>query len=187
MKRRRMLGTLAALGAWFTLSGQALQREWKRAGGGSLALHINAEDAGSAEAADLLAKQLQKVLPDTDIRVARGASAAAVDEVVAKTQGVLAFLAYDVALQMYRGEGPFRTLGPAPLRVLVENYKYQLLCRADFAREQAYVIAQAIMQDPEMLKLTVPDRPAADPNVRDSIPTHPGALAFLKSGAGQNR
>jgi hypothetical protein len=37
-----------------------------------------------------------------------------------------------------------------------------------------------------MLKLIVPDRPA-DSGARDSIPTHPGALAFLKSGARQNR
>jgi len=186
MNRRRTLGALAVLGAWVTLSGQALQREWKRAGGGDLALHINAQDEGSAQAAELLAKQLHKALPDTDIRVARGETVAAVDQVLAKTQGVLALLAYDVALQMYRGEGAFRALGPIELRVVVENYKYQLLCRADFPREQAYVVAQAIMQDPEMLKLTVPDRPA-ESGVRDSIPTHPGALAFLKSGARENR
>ena len=186
MNRRRALSAVAALAAWVTLSGQALQREWKRAGGGDLALHINAQDAGSSDAAELLAKQLHKALPDTDIRVAPDAGAAAVGEVMAKTQGALALVAYDVALQMYRGEGPFRGSGPVQLRVLVENYKYQLLCRTEFAREQAYVVAQAIAQDPEMLKLIVPDRPA-DSGARDSIPTHPGALAFLKSGARQNR
>ena len=186
MNRRRALAALAVLGAWVTLSGQALQREWKRAGGGDLALHINVQDEGSGEAAELLAKQLHKALPDTDIRVARGANVAAVDEVMAKTPGALALVAYDVALQMYRGEGAFRALGPVQLRVLVENYKYQLLCRADFAREQAYLIAQAIMEDPEMLKLSVPDRPA-ESGVRDSIPTHPGALAFLKSDVRENR
>lgn len=186
MNRRRALGALAVLAAWISLSGQALQREWKRAGGGNLALHINGEDAGSADAAELLAKQLHKALPDTDIQVARGASAAAVDEVMAKTQGVLAFVAYDIALQMYRGEGPFSALGPIPLRVLVENYKYQLVCRPDFTREQAYVVTQAIMQDSDMLKLTVPDRSTPGPG-RASIPTHPGALAFLKSDAQQSR
>jgi hypothetical protein len=186
MNRRRALGALAVLGAWLTLSGQALQREWKRAGGGNLLLQVNAQDEGSAEAAELLAKQLRKPLPDTDIRVARDASAATVADALAKAQGSLALVAYDVALQMYQGEGPFRGLGPVQLRVLVENYKYQLLCRADFAREQAYLLAQAVMQDPEMLKLTVPERPA-DAGVRDSIPTHPGALAFLKSGMQQNR
>jgi len=186
MNRRRALGALAVLTAWITLSGQALQREWKRSGGGNLALQINAQDLGSAEAAELLAKQLHNALPDTDIRVAKDNNASAVAEVMAKMQGGLALVAYDLALQMYRGEGTSRALGPGQLRVLVENYKYQLLCRTDFAREQAYVIAQAIMQDPEMLKFTVPDRPA-DAAGRDSIPTHPGALAFLKSGAGQNR
>jgi hypothetical protein len=35
------------------------------------------------------------------------------------------------------------------------------------------------MKDPGPLKLTVPDRPGGRTN-RDSIPTHPGALAFLK-------
>jgi hypothetical protein len=34
------------------------------------------------------------------------------------------------------------------------------------------------MKDPEPLKLMVPDRPTTAN--RDSIPTHPGALAFLK-------
>ena len=187
MNRRRVLGALAVLGAWATLSGQALQREWKRVGGGNnLALQINAQDQGSAEAAELLAKQLHKALPDTDIRVARSGNAAAVDEVMAKTQGVLAWVAYDIGLQMYRGEGAFRGLGPVQLRVLVENYKYQLLCRTDFAQEQAYLVAQAIMQDAETLKLSVPDRPA-ESNVRDSIPTHPGALAYLKSEGRPNR
>jgi|SRR5262245_19072412 len=186
MNRRRLLGALTVLGAWVTLSGQALQREWKRVGGGNLALQINAQDKGSAESAELLAKQLHKALPDTDIRVAPSESAAAVDEVMAKTQSGLALIAYDIALQMYRGEGAFRGVGPVQLRVLVENYKYQLLCRADFAREQAYLVAQAIMQDPETLKLSVPDRPA-ESGARDSIPTHPGALAFLKSEARQNR
>ncbi len=92
MNRRRALGAVAVLAAWITLSGQALQREWKRAGGGDLVLHINAQDVGSAEAAELLAKQLRRALPDTDIRVARDASAVAVDEVIAKTQGGLALV-----------------------------------------------------------------------------------------------
>lgn len=40
-------------------------------------------------------------------------------------------------------------------------------------------ILTALMQDSEPLKLMVPDRPAGRAG-RDSIPTHPGALAFSK-------
>jgi hypothetical protein len=90
----------------------------------------------------------------------------------------LAVIAYDIALEMYRGDAPFKAVGPIALRVLVENYKYQVLCRADFARDRAYLVAEALMKNPEPLKLMVPDRPAAASG--DSIPTHPGALAFLK-------
>jgi hypothetical protein len=91
----------------------------------------------------------------------------------------LAVIAYDMALKMYRGEAPFNAVGPIELRVLVENYRYQVVCRADFGRDRAYLVAEALMKDPELLKLTVPDRPTGTMG-RDSIPTHPGALAFLK-------
>ena len=60
----------------------------------------------------------------------------------------------------------------------MENYKYQVLCRADFERDRAYLVTEALMKNAELLELRVPDRPAG--TGRNSIPTHPGALAWLK-------
>jgi hypothetical protein len=179
MNRRRALTGIAALTAWITLSGQAADPQWKRGRGGDLLLHTDGQDPGSGEVAGMLAKQLRKVLPDSGARLAREPTAARLDSVMATAQAGLAVIAYDIALEMYRGDALFKAVGPIDLRVLVENYKYQVLCRADFERDRAYLVAQALMKDPEPLKLMVPDRPPTAS--RDSIPTHPGALAFLKS------
>ena len=182
MNRRRALtamGVLTALTAWNGMSAHGADRQWKRGSGGDLLLHTDGQDPGSSEVAEILTKQLRKVLPDSGARVVREPTAERLDSVMATARGDVAVIAYDIALEMYRGEPPFKAGGPVELRVLVENYKYQVVCPADFARDRAYLIAEALMKDPEPLKLTVPDRPSGTPG-RDSIPTHPGALAFLK-------
>jgi hypothetical protein len=178
MNRRRALTGIAALTAWIALSGQAADLQWKRGRAGDLLMHTDGQDPGSGEIGEMLAKQLRKVLPDSGARVAREPTAARLASVMAAAQAGLAVIAYDIALEMYRGDAPFKAVGPIELGVLVENYKYQVLCRADFERNRAYLVAQALMKDPEPLKLMVPDRPTTAN--RDSIPTHPGALAFLK-------
>jgi hypothetical protein len=178
MNRRRALTGITALAAWIALSGQAADRQWKRGPGGDLLMHFNDQDPGSSEIGEMLVMQLRKALPDTGARAVREPNAARLAGVMAAAQLGLAVIAYDIALEVYRGDAPFKAVGPIELRVLVENDKYQVLCRADFARDRAYLVAEALMKNPEPLKLMVPDRPAAAS--RDSIPTHPGALAFLK-------
>ena len=181
MNRRRALtaiGALAAVTTWIGRSGAA-DRLWKRGPEGDLLLHTDGEDPGSGEIGEMLAKQLRKALPDSGAHVVQEASAVRLDTILGTARGGLAVIAYDIALKMYRGEAPFQGTGPVELRVLVENYKYQLVCPAAFERDRAYLVAQALMKDPEPLKLIVPDRPAGTAS-RDSIPTHPGALAFLK-------
>jgi hypothetical protein len=178
MNRRRVLTAMGALAGWITLSGQAAERQWKR-GRGDLLLYVNSQDPGSGEIGEMLAKQLRKVLPESRASVAGEPTAERVAGVMSREQGNLAVIAYDIALEMYRGGAPFKAAGPVELRVLVENYKYQVVSRAGFERDRAYLVTEALMQDPEPLKLTVPDIPAGASN-RDRIPTHPGALAFKK-------
>jgi hypothetical protein len=181
MNRRRALtavGALTALSVWTRMGARAADPQWKRGPGGDLLLHTDGQDPGSSEAAEILAKQLRKVLPDSGARVVREPTAAGLDTVMATARGDLAVIAYDIALEMYRGEPPFKAAGPIELRVLVENYKYQVVCPAACERDRAYLVAEALMKDPEPLKLMVPDRRATASG--DSIPTHPGALASLK-------
>jgi hypothetical protein len=182
MNRRRVLtamGALTALAAWTGGSARAADRRWKRGPAGDLLLHADGQDPGSGEVADILIKQLRAALPDSGATLVREANAERLDSVMATARGDVAVIAYDIALAMYRGEPPFKAVGPMELRVLVENYKFQVVCLADFARDRAYLIAEALMKDPMLLKMTVPDRPSGSTG-RDSIPTHPGALAFLK-------
>jgi len=179
MNRRCALSAIGAISAWIALAGQGSDRQWKRGAGGDLLIHFNGQDLGSGEIAQMLAEQLRKGLPDSGARVARETNAARLAGVLGTAQPGFAVMAYDIALQMYRGEGSFKAAGPIDLRVLVENYKYQLLCRSDFGRDQAYLVVEALMKNAELLKLTVPATSG------DGIPPHPGALAFVKaSGIG---
>ena len=186
MNRRRALTGIAALAASITLSGQAPHPQSERGRRGDLLLHTDGRDPGSGEVGEMLAQQLRKVLPDTRARVVPEPNDARLASVMSAEQAELAVIAYDIAIEMYRGDGPFKAVGPIELRVLVENYKYQVVCRADFERNRAYRVAAALMEDPELLKLTVPDRPVGTTS-RDSIPTHPGALAFLEGETLDNR
>jgi hypothetical protein len=182
MNRRRALtamGAMAALTAWIRMSAYAADPQWKRGAWGDLLLHTDGEDPGSGEVAGILATQLRRVLPDSGARIVQESTAARLDAVMATARGDVAVIAYDIALEMYRGATRFKAAGPVELRVLVENYKYQVVCPANFARDGAYMVVEALMKDPEPLKLTVPDRPSGATG-RNNIPTHPGALAFLK-------
>ena len=179
MNRRRALIGMSALVAWITLSGQAGNRKWTRGGAAGLLLYINAQDPGSGEIGEMLAKQLRKELPESGAASVQEPTPARVAGAMSTQQGNLAVIAYDIALEIYRGDPSFNGVGPIELRVLVENYKYQVLCRADFERDRAYLVTAALMKDPVPLKLMVPDRSTGTTGP-DSIPTHPGALAFMK-------
>jgi len=169
---------MGALGAWITLCGQAVDRQWNRGRAGDLLLYVNAQDPGSDEIGRVLAVQLRKVLRESRARVVHEPTAVRVASVMSAQHDNLAVIAYDIALEIYRGSPAFKVVKPVQLRVLVENYKYQVLCRADFKRDWAYLVTEALMKDAELLELKVPDRPVD--TSRDNIPTHPGALAFLK-------
>ena len=181
MNRRRALTGVAAVGAWIMLGAQTPSYQWKRGRAGDLLLYCNGEDPGSSMVGETLASRLRDILRDSGARVAPEATPAGIASALSKGKSGLAIMAYDIALEMYQGAAPFQKFGPIELRVLVENYKFQVLCLADFEHGQAYLVTQALMGDPEPLKLTVPDRPVGAAN-RDSIPTHRGALAFLKGG-----
>lgn len=137
MNRRRMLTAvcaLTALSGWTRMSARAADPQWKRGPGGDLLVHTDGQDQGSGEVAGILAKQLRKALPESGARVVPEVTAERLDAVMATARGDVAVIAYDIALQMYRGEPPFKSAGPIELRVLAENYKYQVVCPADFER-----------------------------------------------------
>jgi hypothetical protein len=66
-----------------------------------------------------------------------------------------------------------------PLRVLVETQGYQLVCREDFKKQHAYLVAEALTREPRAAPVSVPEREGDEAGV----PTHAGALAFLRGQA----
>ena len=99
----------------------------------------------------MLAKQLRKLLPESGARVVREPTAARVASVMSTQPGDLVVIAYDIALEIYRGSPPFKAVNPIELRVLVENYKYQVAWRVPFIAPNWTRAEMRVLTDREIL------------------------------------
>jgi len=109
--------------------------------------------------------------------VARGPHVQRIASLISTRQAEVGVVSRPNALAMYHGEGPFRQYGAMPLRVLVQNEAYRLVCRDDFLPQHGYLLAEALMERGAGLGLSIPGRNAVDAG---EIPPHAGALAFAE-------
>jgi hypothetical protein len=179
MNRRRALAVLAAAGSVLLLTGHSPYRQWKLYRQSHLLLFTTREDPRSDALGETLAARLREVLPDSRAAVGRAANRERLASLLSSGQADVAVMTAADALALYRGAVPFAGFAPLPLRVLVEGEGYQLVCREDFKREHAWLLAEALMREPRAAPLAVPQRGAG----AESVPTHPGALAFARGEA----
>lgn len=179
MNRRQVVACLAAVGGSALLAGHSPYRQWKLYRQSHLLLFTTREDPRSDALGEVLAARLREVLPDSRAGVGRAATRERLASLISSAQADTAVLTVTDALALYRGEPPFSDFAPVPLRVLVEAQGYQLVCREDFKKQHAYLVAEALMREPRAAPLTVPER-EGDAGV---VPTHAGALAFLRGEA----
>jgi hypothetical protein len=173
MNRRRFVAGLAAAGASLLLSGHTPYRQWKLYRQTHLLIFTTRDDPGSDDLGERMAARLLTALPESKARVARAPHAARIASLMTSSQADVAVLSHANAAALYASREPFTDYPPIELRVLVETAQYQLVCREDFKREHAYIVAEALVEDPGTPALVVPA--ASEP-----VPTHPGALAFLR-------
>jgi hypothetical protein len=185
MNRRQFLTLTAGSAGWALLSAHSPYRQWIVYRETHLIILTSRDDKGADDLGEEFAMILRRALPDSQAAVGRGPRVQRIASLIATRQVATGVVSRPNALAMYRGEGLFAPYGPIPLRVLVQNETYRLVCRDDFLPQHGYLLTQALMQYAQTeqgagLGLSIPVRPAIDAG---DIPPHVGALAFAEGRA----
>lgn len=178
--RRRMLAGLGAVTASALLAGHTPYRQWTVLRQRFLLIHTNREDLGTDALGERIAAVLVEQLPSSRARVVRGPDNYRIGSLISTDQADVAVLARGTALALAERVPPFDALPPTELRVLAESAGYQLVCRRAFPRHHGYLIAEALSSASASLEMVVPDRPEGQEGAHRQLPTHVGALAFLR-------
>ncbi|MBI1395172.1 MAG: hypothetical protein GC151_04260 [Betaproteobacteria bacterium] len=181
--RRRLLSLAGAVGACALLAAHTPYRQWVIMRRRFLLVLTSREDPGSDALGERIAAVLLSRLPSSRAEVVRGPTDARVASLLSTGQMDVAVVSHSHALALSRGAPPFADFPATPLRVIVENGDYAFVCRDDFPVHHGYLVAQALMADREQLGVTVPDREAGSSAALGHVPTHAGALAFLRGRA----
>jgi hypothetical protein len=187
MNRRQLLSLAAASAGWVLLCGHSPYRQWMVYRETHLIILTSRDDLGADDLGEKFAAIVRGALPDSRAAVGRGPKVQRIASLISTRQAEVGVVSRSNALAMYRGEGPFQQYGAIPLRVLVQNDAYRLVCRDDFLPQHGYLLTEALMEHASMehasmepgadLALSVPGRDAADAG---EIPPHVGALAFAE-------
>jgi hypothetical protein len=170
--RRRFLTLAAALSGTVLLCGHAPYRQWIVYRQTHLVILTSRDDPGADDLGERCAAVMRSVLPDSKAAVGRGPRVQRIASLIATRQAEVGIVSAGNAVAMYHGEGPFGGVGAIPLRVLVQNDAYRMVCRDDFPQQHAYLMAEALAGAEAPLGLVVPRAEESD------IPVHSGALAF---------
>lgn len=181
MNRRQLLSLAAVSAGWVLLSGHSPYRQWMVYRETHLIILTSRDDLGSDDLGEKFATIVRGALPDSKATVGRGPRVQRIASLISTRQAEVGVVSRPNALAMFHGEGAFREYGAIPLRVLVQNESYRLVCREDFLPQHGYLLAEALMEHGLTehgvdLGLSVPGRDAAD----GDIPPHVGALAFAE-------
>jgi hypothetical protein len=178
--RRRVLASLGAISASVLLAGHTPYRQWAVLRQRFLLIHTNREDLGTDTLGERIAAVLAERLPSSRARVVRGPDNYRIGGLLSTEQADVAVLSRAVALALARREPPFAELPPTEVRVLAESARYQLVCRDSFPRHHGYLVAEALAADAAALGIVIPDRAGSTADPEGALPTHVGALAFLR-------
>jgi hypothetical protein len=177
MNRRQFLSLAAASAGSVLLCGHSPYRQWMVYRETHLVILTSRDDLGGDDLGEKIAAIVREALPDSRAAVGRGPRVQRIASLISTGQVAVGVVSRPNALAMYQGEGPFQQYGAIPLRVLVQNDAYRLVCRDDFLPQHGYLLAEALMERGADLGLSVPKRNAADTG---EIPPHVGALAFAE-------
>lgn len=170
--RRRFLTVAAALAGVGLLSGHAPYRQWVVYRQTHLVILTSRDDPGADDLGEKCATVMRSVLPDSKAAVGRGPRVQRIASLIASRQAEVGIVSQANAAAMFHGAAPFGDIGAIALRVLVQNDVYRMVCRDDFPRQHAWLIADALAGGDAELGLVVP------PENEGDIPVHAGALAF---------
>lgn len=179
-RRRALLTGLGAMSASLWLTGHTPYNQWKIYRQRFLLIHTTREDADGDALGDAFVAALLANLPASRAQVARGPTYARIASLLSTGQAEVAVLTPDLALALTRSAPPFEDFIATPLAVIAETQRHQLVCVDRLPLHHGYLIAQALMQDGAVPGLVVPQREAGTPAAEGRLPTHSGALAFVR-------
>lgn len=180
MGRRQFLRLVAGCAGWVLLCGHSPYRQWIVYRQTHLIILTSRDDLGADDLGEKFAAIVRGALPDSQAAVGRGPRVQRIASLISTQQVAIGVVSRPNALAMYRGEGPFQQYGAIPLRVLVQNEGYRLVCRDDFLPQHGFLLAEALMENGRDLGLSIPARDAV---ATGDIPAHVGALAFAEGRA----
>lgn len=177
MNRRQFLSLAAASAGSVLLCGHSPYRQWMVYRETHLIILTSRDDLGGDDLGEKIAAIVRDALPDSRAVVGRGPRVQRIASLISTRQAEVGVVSRPNALAMFHGEEPFRQYGAIPLRVLVQNDAYRLVCRDDFLPQHGFLLAEALMENGRDLGLSIPGRDAVDAG---DIPPHVGALAFAE-------
>lgn len=172
MTRRSFLTAAAAGAGWLLLTAHSPYRQWVIYRQTHLVILTSRDDPGADDLGEKVAARVREALPDSKAAVGRGPKVLRIASLIATRQAEVGVVSRANALAMLHGTAPFDQVGAIDLRVLARNDDYLLVCRDDFPRTHAYLVAEAIVEQGNPLGMFIPEPTTAE------IPAHAGALAF---------
>jgi len=177
LNRRQFLSLAAAPAGSVLLSGHSPYRQWMVYRETHLIILTSRDDLGADDLGEKIAAVVREALPDSRATVGRGPRVQRIASLISSRQAEVGVVSWPNSLAMFRGEEPFQEYGAIPLRVLVQNDAYRLVCHGEFLPQHGFLLAEALMENGRNLGLSIPQRDAVDAG---DIPAHLGALAFAE-------
>ncbi len=179
MRRRAFLGKLGGGllggGALLLTSGHTPYGQWVVYRKRTLLIGSCRSDPPTFELGERIAAILAEFLPKSRARLSRAPNYERLASLLGTAQLNVAVLARDRAKAMSRGRAPFEAFDPVALRLLFDMGDYVLACRADFPKRHAFLVSRTLDEEATSIGRAIPEG-----SVGDSVPPHPGTLAYAE-------
>jgi len=173
MKRRVFLAAVVALFAQ-TAHAHSPYRQWKVMRQRYLLVHSTRTDPRSDELAEKLVAIIQRVLPEANAMVGRAPDEQRVASLLTTGQAVLAVMRQEDARDLFLTRGAFGAYQGAQLRLLARVEDRVLVTVESFPAHHAWLVAAALVENPQALSIRVPD------SIQGEVQVHPGAAGFAR-------
>lgn len=173
MKRRVFLAGAAALLAQAAYA-HAPYRQWKVMRQRYLLVHSTRTDPRSDELAEKLVAIMRRVLPEANALVGRAPDEQRVASLLTTGQAVLAVMRQEDARDLFLTRGAFGAYQGAQLRLLTRVEDRVLVTVESFPADHAWLVAAALVENPEALNIRVPE------SIQGEVQVHPGAARFAR-------
>lgn len=139
-----------------------------------LLVHSTRTDPRSDQIAEQLVAIMQRVLPEANALVGRAPDEQRVASLLTTGQAVLAVMRPADARDLFLERGAFGAYRGAQLRLLARVEDRVLVTVESFPAHHAWLVAAALVENPESLSIRVPD------SIQGEVQVHPGAAGFAR-------